>query len=107
MAPKPGASPPPHPSLEPTLEKAHPPTLSAGGSGEPGPEAGRDWARVGFTVRLAEYESLRAEIALYAALGETDAEFTKRLRECLVLKAQEALTAVAETREMIRGEGRR
>ncbi|MFZ0699791.1 MAG: hypothetical protein WAN74_06360 [Thermoplasmata archaeon] len=71
--------------------------------GEPGPYAGRDWARIGFTLRLAEYESLRAEVALYSALDEADAKFTERLRESLLLKVQEALAAVEETREMVHG----
>ncbi len=76
------------------------------GSGEPGPEAGKDWARIGFTIRLAEYESLRAEVALYAVLGETDATFTVRLRESLLIKAQEALAAIGEVREIVRGQVR-
>jgi hypothetical protein len=98
---------PQHPKTESPPEKPRPPALAEGGSGEPGPEAGRDWARIGFTVRLAEYESLRAEVALYATDGEIDPEFTSRLMESLVLKAQEALAAVEEVREMVRGRERR
>jgi hypothetical protein len=93
--PKDATSPPPRPTAS-----AHE------GSGEPGPEAGRDWARIGFTLRLAEYESLRAEVALYSVLDEADAKFTERLRESLLLKVQEALAAIEETREMVRGGAR-
>ncbi|HUZ80287.1 MAG TPA: hypothetical protein VMV28_06705 [Thermoplasmata archaeon] len=92
----------PQHATESSPEQLQPFTLAGGNSGEPGPEAGRDWARIGFTLRLAEYESLRAEVALYAADGETDAKFTERLRESLVLKAQEALAAVGEVREWLR-----
>ena len=67
----------------------------------PGPDAGRDWARVGFTLRLGDFESLRAEVALYAGSGEDDASFTVRLRESLVLKAQETLAAVHQVRDWI------
>lgn len=100
------------PTLSPSLssrdpreappQEPHPPALSPEGSGEPGPEVGRNWARIGFTLRLAEFESLRVEVALYAVNGEADARFTERLRESLVLKAQEALAAVAEVREWLR-----
>ena len=69
--------------------------------GVPGPDAGRDWARVGFTLRLGDFESLRAEVALYAGSGEDAMSFTVRLRESLVLKAQETLAAVHEVRGWI------
>jgi hypothetical protein len=87
--PVPRTDPAPQHLAEPPREKPRPSALAEGGSGEPGPEAGRDWARIGFTLRLAEYESLRAEVALYAVDGETDAKFTERLRESLLLKAQD------------------
>ncbi len=107
-------APPPGPNAFPPAQHSHeapsPPPRPTGSAhesfSEPGPEAGRDWARIGFTLRLAEYESLRTEVALYAVLGETDAEFTDRLRESLLLKAQDALAAVEETREMVRGRTR-
>jgi hypothetical protein len=102
----PRTDPPPQHLAEPPREKPRPSAVVEGGSGEPGPEAGRDWARIGFTLRLAEYESLRAEVALYAADGETDPEFTNRLKESLLLKAQEALAAVEEIREIVRGRER-
>ena len=94
-------SPPQYPKTMSPSEKLRPSVLTEEGSGEPGAEAGRDWARIGFTLRLAEFESLRAEIALYAAPGEADSKFTERLRESLILKAQEALAAVQEVREWL------
>ena len=107
-APLPGPN--AHRSAQHSKEAPSPPPRPTGSahesSGEPGPEAGGDWARIGFTLRLAEYESLRAEVALYAVIGESDAKFTERLRESLLIKAQEALAAVEETREMVRGRAR-
>ncbi len=107
-APRPRSNPPPpaQHTKEATSQPSQPTALPHESSGEPGPEAGRDWARIGFTLRLAEYESLRAEVALYSVLDEADAKFTERLRESLLLKVQEALAAVEETREMVRGGAR-
>ena len=87
--------------VEPSPEALPPPDIGPAVPGPPGPDTARDWARVGFTLRLGDFESLRAEVALYAGSGEDDASFTERLRESLVLKAQETLAAVHEVREWI------
>ncbi len=87
--------------VEPASDELPPSDVGPAVQGVPGPDAGRDWARVGFTLRLGDFESLRAEVALYAGSGEDDASFTIRLRESLVLKAQETLAAVHEVRGWI------
>ena len=87
--------------VEPSPEALPPPDVGPAVPGPLGPDTARDWARVGFTLRLGDFESLRAEVALYAGNGEDDASFTERLRESLVLKAQETLAAVHEVREWI------
>lgn len=93
--------PPQHPEKETSPGEPGPHVLAKESPSEPGVEAGRDWARIGFTLRLAEFESLRVEVALYAATGEGDAKFTERLREGLRLKAQETLVVVGEVREWL------
>ena len=87
--------------VEPSPEALPPPDIGPAVPGPQGPDTAQDWARVGFTLRLGDFESLRAEVALYAGSGEDDASFTERLRESLVLKAQETLAAVHEVREWI------
>jgi hypothetical protein len=87
--------------VDPSPEALPPPEVGPAVPVPQGPDTARDWARVGFTLRLGDFESLRAEVALYAGNGEDDASFTERLRESLVLKAQETLAAVHEVREWI------